>query len=124
MVRLELEQTRFSPYVLMDSDEQKYIIRGRSIPNNAKMFFEPIVDWLVEFKGKVSHDFTIELHLEYFNTSTHKYLDDILRIIGSFHVSTKVIWKYVEDDDDLLEIGERLQDYCKIPFDYVIVEED
>jgi len=124
MVRLEIEQTRFSPYVLMDSNEQKYVIRGRSIPNNAKMFFEPIVDWLTEYKDQVTNDFTIELHLEYFNTSTHKYLDDILRVIGSFHVATKVIWKYVEDDDDLLEIGERLQDYCKIDFDYVVVAEE
>ena len=123
MDRLELEETKFSPHVVLDKDKNIFFIKGRSIPNNASELYDPILEWLKAYSESPNENTEFEVQLEYFNTSTHKFLVEILSLVAGLKLNKKVKWVYEEEDDDLLEIGQRLENHIELKFDFVVIEE-
>ncbi|MBI4647060.1 MAG: DUF1987 family protein [Bacteroidia bacterium] len=41
-----IEATNRTPYVCFDSDKNIFIIEGRSYPEDAFSFYQPILNWL------------------------------------------------------------------------------
>ena len=80
-------------------------IYGRALPEDATKFFNPVFEWLRSFSSDV---YSIEVNLDYFNTSVSKKLLDLFRIIESKPGTKKVNvkWMYEEGDDEMLESGE------------------
>lgn len=122
MQKLEIEETKYSPHILLDQKENSFFITGRSIPNNASEFYEPVLQWLKTYRESPNDTTLFEMHLEYFNTSTHKYLVEILKEISLIDAKKSIKWIYEEDDDDLLEIGNRLQSQLKLDFEFSAIE--
>lgn len=61
------------------------------------------------------------LDLEYFNSSSAKFLFDIftqLKQMNSDGVPVDIDWYYDEEDVDLREAGEDLALLCELPFKY------
>ena len=59
--------------------------------------------------------------LEYFNSSSAKYLLDILQLLCNIHFESsladvKVIWIYDKKDEDMYEAGIELKQMTDIPF--------
>jgi hypothetical protein len=128
MRKLILEKTSSSPKVVLDPDKNYYEISGESRPPNVGAFYGEIMRWTDEFSLSVanSHDnappVVFNFDLEYFNSSSAKYILDLckqfaaLRSKGS---NIEVKWKYEHDDIDMLEAGQEMARISKMPFEYV-----
>jgi len=116
-----VEPTEDLPKVCLDPTQGNLLIEGTSIPEDSEDFYAPILDWLAEFVASEPEKVEFQIRLEYFNTSSSKYILDMLRIIEPLSANSKlsVIWYYHPEDEDMLEAGEDYKSLVKIPFNLV-----
>jgi hypothetical protein len=114
---IQLEGTEDTPKVLLDKGNGIFEISGRSLPEDAAEFYQPILNWLSEYgpQANASTDFVIKL--EYFNTASSKLILDVLSKLEEV-ASAKVIWYYYEDDEDMQEAGEEFSELVDVPFEF------
>ena len=126
METLHIEGSPKTPTIKFDWDKGYLEIKGRSIPENSIEFYKPLVDWLDKYSGKPQKNTNVNIHLEYFNTSSSKCILDVFKKLESIHKSgtSEVVinWHYEEDDEDMLEAGEDYQAIINIPFKMVLRE--
>ncbi len=108
-------------------------ISGYSRPEDARDFYMPIIRWIEQFSKTVLSAkskpqlVSCSFKFIYFNSSSAKYLFDIvilLKDIAKKGVPINVLWYYDEDDDELLEAGEELSEMSGIPFSFQQVRRD
>jgi len=120
MNALVIEGTPKTPRVEFNADSGALELSGKSIPENSVEFYQPIYNWLDQYKDQPSKTTSIKVQLEYFNTSSSKCLLDIFKKLEVVQKSGKsevtVIWMYEEEDEDMMEAGEDYQSIVKIPF--------
>jgi len=46
---INIKGTEDTPDVILDKENEKFEISGRSLPEDVNMFFEPIMDWIDEY---------------------------------------------------------------------------
>ena len=119
---LDLRATNDTPKVLLDPENEIFEISGRSLPEDVVSFYQPIIDWLEDYKHN-ANDFTeFVFKYIYFNTATSKLIQDILIKLEEIQESGKkvqVIWYYEEDDEDILDLGEEFSENVDVPFDII-----
>ncbi len=121
MEDLLIEPTKNTPLVDF-SGSGKMVLAGNAQAENAREFFDPVVDWITDLRIE-SVDFDVVL--DYINTASAKRLLEILRKLdtNTFIKSLKINWYYDKDDEDHLETGQILSDtLSKAQFRYVEVE--
>ena len=112
------------------------VIWGASRPEDANAFYTPILAWLDEYytlrywkDSKFNDDnpeAVFEFRLEYINSTSAKFILDILIKIGKFrmdNVFIKVEWYYDEPDLDMKESGEVFEKMAKMTFEHFSVPE-
>jgi hypothetical protein len=116
MKEMIIEATKNSPKVEFNP-EGKMIIQGRSIIEDTVSFYNPIIDWVRNCSSK---KFTLEVRLEYMNTSSSKQVFTILKSIkDNYNIKDAYIkWYYEEDDEDMLEMGKDYESMIRIPIDF------
>ena len=123
MEDLNLEGTAKTPTVDFKSNGE-LLIKGRSIPENSIEFYKPIIDWISDYGNGPQSDTSVNIQLEYFNTSSSKCNLDVFKKLESLpDTSVKIKWYYEEDDEDMLEAGEDYEAIIDLPFEMVEVEE-
>jgi hypothetical protein len=97
-------------------------IEGRSIPEDAAKFFKPLLDWTKEF---TANEIRVDIKLEYFNTSSSKFILEMLRLLENNPDNNNILvnWFYEEGDLDVLESGQYFESIIGIPFKYIEYEE-
>ena len=85
MEALIIEGTTKTPNVNFDSEKGKLEIKGRSIPENSIEFYKPLVDWLEEYSHTPKSKTEVNVHLEYFNTSSSKCILDVFKKLEAIH---------------------------------------
>jgi hypothetical protein len=126
MEKIHYDGTPKTPGVEFDSDKGELRLKGRSIPENSIEFYKPLIEWLDEYVNKPQGKTTVNIQLEYFNTSSSKCLLDLFKKLE--HLSKKgneviVNWYYEEDDEDMLEAGEDYQSIIGVPFKMIEIQE-
>src|SRR5688572_17569687 len=94
-------------------------IKGRSIPENSVEFYKPVMDKLEEYANSPKTQTTVNIQLEYFNTSSSKCLLDIFKKLEHIHKKGNQVlinWIFEDDDEDMQEAGEDYQAIIQIPF--------
>jgi len=112
MKALRIEAEIDSPEIYFNPDTKVFSISGISHPENAKEFYQQILDWLDEYyefiKNQEPSKIIVDLNFRYINSTSYKYLRDVLRKISSFrsaNFDVEVIWNYHEEDEELLHEG-------------------
>jgi hypothetical protein len=126
MEKYEIDGTPKTPTILFDINGGVLDIKGRSIPENSIEFYKPLVDALDKYSVATKSATTVNIQLEYFNTSSSKCILDIFKKLESIHKSgsdVTINWHYEDDDEDMLEAGEDYQAITGIPFKMVPVSE-
>lgn len=126
MDSINIEGTPKTPTVKFDSQSGVLVIRGRSIPENSIDFYKPLIDWLEAYANGIGDGLTLNMELEYFNTSSSKCILDVFKKLENITKQGKTVsvkWHYEEDDEDMLEAGEDYDAIIDIPFEMVKVEE-
>lgn len=97
-------------------------IEGRSIPEDAASFFRPLLDWTKDF---TADEIRVDIKLEYFNTSSSKFILEMLRLLENNTNNKNILvnWFYEEGDLDVLESGQYFESIIGIPFKYIEYEE-
>ena len=126
MEKLVTKGGKKTPTIVFDPDKRELRFEGRSIPEDTINFYEPILKWInkyVESDRKETTD--LHINLEYFNTSTSRYLFGIFKTLETYHIKGNPIlihWYYERDDFEMLESGEDYASILKIPFNMVPVD--
>ena len=121
---LYIQGSRKTPLVSFDIGG-KFRIEGRSIPEDANLFFEAVVEWIEKYLMTPSEVTTIDVALEYLNSGTSKYILQILKMLKHSTSDThKLIinWYYEEGDDDILERGEYYSSILDFDINYIETE--
>ena len=126
MNNIKMEGTAKTPDLSFDANTGVFDIKGRSIPENSVEFYKPILEWIDEYTKQTQPKTIVNIHLEYFNTSSSKCILDLLKkfeIIAKNGNDIVIRWQYEEDDEDMLEAGQDYQSIIKVPFEMVEVDE-
>ena len=122
MEKLSIPASTTSPAILLDSDEGIVSIIGRSIPKDAPALYEPVMAWVAEYVEQTKGPCEVLCRLDYFNTSTQKYLSEMLKIIARIRLEDRgeltVNWYYEEDDEEMMRVGQIFARIAKITFQY------
>ena len=121
--------TDISPEIFLSPAENRFVISGNSAPEDVRELYYPVLEWMKEFASllKNNNPYTdkkpliFKLDLEYFNSSSAKFLFDIftyLKEINNDGVPVVIEWRYDPEDTDLREAGEDLALLCEIEFKY------
>jgi len=79
METLNIKKTKTTPQIKFDKKSGVLEIFGRSIPENSSKFYEPILSWIDKYKSNPDNLTVLKIYLEYFNTSSSKYLYEIFK---------------------------------------------
>jgi hypothetical protein len=104
MKPMDVKPTNSTPAVCCGEDG-KLMISGRSIPEDAVKFYQPLLDWAAELQVS---SLKVEINLEYMNSSSSKKLLFLLKVLDANNSIKEltVNWCYEKDDEDALEIGQ------------------
>jgi len=106
--KLTIEGTGKTPAITLDP-AGLISIHGRSIPEDASMFYEKVVEWIDKYMELGKKTTRIDICFEYLNSGTSKYILQILRALKEYsQKGSKLVvnWFYENGDDDILERGE------------------
>jgi len=126
MDNYKIEGSPKTPSITFDLQSGVLEIKGRSIPENSIEFYKPLVDSLDRYSSASKPNTTVNVQLEYFNTSSSKCILDVFKKLESIHKGGSAViinWHYEEDDEDMLEAGEDYQAIINVPFKMVMVNE-
>ncbi len=126
MEKISIEGTPKTPTITFDTGKGFLEIKGRSIPENSIEFYKPLVDWLERYAQKPQATTSVNIQLEYFNTSSSKCILDVFKKLEGINKGGSAVtisWYYEEDDEDMLEAGEDYQAIINVPFKMVQVAE-
>jgi hypothetical protein len=115
--------TKNTPEVILDP-KGTIKLTGRLIPENAEDFFKPIEEWINEYFKNPAEITSVEIHLEYINSTCTKYLLDIMHRITHIHLHKNkkkflINWYYKDEDEDILEKGRFFSSSLDVPFNFV-----
>jgi len=117
------EQTAKTPLINFDPASGNFEVQGKSIPENSAHFYKPVYDWLDEYIQNPAPTTTLNIQLDYFNTSSSKCIVDLFKklelIVKNGKGAAVINWKHDENDDDMQEAGEDYRSIIKIPFNIV-----
>src|ERR1035437_5525120 len=119
-----VEQSPKTPFIECDALSGVFHIKGRSLPEDAVGFYEPLFEWLDIYFQNPAKATTLTIQFEYLNSSSSKVLVDLIRKLDVFlHLKkTEILvnWYYFEGDD-MLETGEHYKSITEVNFELVEV---
>ena len=122
MEKFIANKTSKSPFISLEKGLFQF--SGRSIPEDAKKIFKPVLDWVKEYKATNTdtNQTTTNFCFDYLDTSSSKCVFDILKILDDMYTNGHEIvinWYYEEGDDDMLDLGIHLKSFIKAPFNFI-----
>lgn len=111
---LNIDKSKNTPSVVAKIEGRKAVVDivGNSFPENAKRFYADLIDWLKLNQSNFS-EVEFNSDFNYMASSSLICFLDVLRTAVQLTGDDKCVinWKYEEDDDDILKIG---QNFSKI----------
>ena len=119
MESISIKATEATPSIEFSPQAGLLVIKGRSHPENAKIFYGPLINWCDEYAENPPEKTTLRIQLEHFNTISSKSLLDVFRSLKAIRNLEKelvVDWYYESDDEELLDAGRTYQEITGLPF--------
>jgi hypothetical protein len=120
MERLDIEQSKSTPFVRFDPDSGRMEIGGESYPENSHEFFSPVIEWIDQYLAEEEKAIFFIVTLTYMNTSSTKYMIDILDRLEGAHDegrSVAVEWYCDGDNEREMDTVEELREDFEMPFE-------
>jgi len=111
MEGLLIKRTLYTPKIEFKLNGD-FTIEGISAPENVNMMYEPMFNWINEFKNTKPEVINFTMFFEYLNTSSTKILVGFilqLKTIISDNNQLKLVWISEEDDEDMIDLAEELE---------------
>lgn len=124
MEHLQIARCKDSLAVDFNAETGVLALEGSSYPENPLDFFDPLTDWFTRYTQTIRGSLTVNVTIDYLNTSSSKCLLDFLEMLDEYHQSGGAItlnWYYEEDDEDMQETGEELCEDLELPWTMIPV---
>jgi len=124
MDNLILEKTKSTLAVNFNAQTGILDLTGSSYPENTSEFYQPLINWIQKYFLEVTKKLTLNIKIDYLNSSSIKFLSDIIDKLGNYHKSAgevEINWYYKEDDEDMLEMGEEIKEDVTFTFNLISV---
>ena len=121
MKLFNVEQTEKSPKVVLDCENNMFLLKGTSITNDAEEFYKPIIDWLEEYKNSNDKPLVFDFELDFFNIRSSR---KILRVLYKLEelcekgIDVTVRWNSASEKDHIHEAGEDYSCMVNVPFEF------
>lgn len=122
MQSLEIKASAETPEVMFDKSNGVLRINGRSLPEDAFSFYQPIIDWTEAYlRAYPMQNLELNFQLDYFNSSSGRYLLELLSKFETYGKPNlvKINWFAEEDDELMIEKGYELKSLIKLPFEVI-----
>lgn len=132
MERLFINKTAITPEIHLSPEENTFHISGTSSPEDVRALYYPVIEWVNLFCAEIidhrkspyssEKPLIFKADLEYFNSSSAKFLYDIfleLKKLTKSGIPVIVEWHYDEEDIDLKEAGFDIATLAGMEFAYV-----
>lgn len=109
MEKLFIEEREDSPSILFDKTIGLIEIKGKSLPEDAIVFYQKLHESVKQYVNSPLQKTTVNFKLEYLNSSSAKKILEIITLLEPLPHKGYVVnlnWYYKEEDDDMLEEGE------------------
>lgn len=116
---ISIKGTQETPEVLLDSSKGVFELSGKSLPEDVKEFYNPILKWFDEYSKSPNKQTILKIKMDYFNTASSKMILELFEVVQKVHASgneTIIEWYYQEDDEDMQDAGQDYSDLIEIPF--------
>lgn len=131
MQKFHIKETASTPEILLSPGDNRFFIRGNSSPEDVRALYYPVIDWVKTFVDDALEGaynmFTKEnpiyfkIDLSYFNSSSAKFLFDILselKRLKPSEIPVVVMWFYDEEDIDIKDAGADIAILVGMEFSY------
>jgi hypothetical protein len=120
-----INATKATPAINFNLQTGILSINGRSIPEDSVSFFEPLQNIVRQYLENSLPNNTINIRLDYLNSSSTACLLGILRDYEKLNksVTTIVNWQYESEDEDILNIGLNFSEIIDLKFNMIVVDE-
>lgn len=122
MDNLFVEATEITPRVEFNKNANTFKIVGKSLPEDVKNFYTPIIQWFDAYSLQPNPETNLFLEFEYFNTASSKMILVLLskvREIQKKGFKVLVTWIYPPHDAEIEESGEEFAELLNIPFQLI-----
>lgn len=133
MQGLYISPTKNTPEIKFSPEENIFRIKGNSSPEDVREMYYPVIEWIRIFiediiygEGAVystENPLKLQIDLEYFNSSSAKFLYDIfndLKRLNDSQIPYIVEWFYEEQDTDMLDAGQDIAFLVETKFSYIV----
>lgn len=114
-----MEGSRIRPAARFSKTEGTLSLKGRSLLESAEEVFDKMNQWYEEYTKDPQKETTLNIELEYFNSSTAKALIRFLMISKKLGDSSKLTINFYYDDENVLEYGRDFSEVLDIPFNFI-----
>ena len=125
---LKIESSKLTPGIVIDPSRGVFEIYGFSLPENASEFYNPVLQWLIDFKKELIDnpgafsELNIIFKLVYYNSSSLRQLVEIFHLFYEIHkmdYPIHIVWQYDSEDPQMAEAGKELSEITKVPVNIV-----
>lgn len=119
---LIIEPTDESPEVILDKENGRFEFGGKSLPEDVKEFYSPILIWLENYVKDPNDETNVKFKFDYFNSASAKQILDILSFFEQVKEgggNVKIDWYYMEDDEDMEEAGDSYGALVELPINLI-----
>ena len=116
---ISIKGTQETPEVLLDSSKGMFEISGKSLPEDVKEFYNPILKWFDEYAKNPNPQTVLKIKMDYFNTASSKMILELFEVVKKAQGAkseTIIEWYYQEDDEDMQDAGQDYSDLIEMPF--------
>jgi hypothetical protein len=112
-----IDKTADCPYVNF-TESGLLEIEGRSITEDVFSFWQPLIEWIENYIKTPAEHTKVVVYLDYTNSSSNKYLNEMMKLLDRCAAdgnSVDITWRYEQDDESILMLGEDLDALTAVP---------
>lgn len=131
MQKLYIAPTKNTPEIILSPEENIFLLSGHSAPEDVRALYYPVIEWFENYAAETRDNpaahtlekpFVMKVDLRYFNSSSAKFIYDIIIELKNMHkngIPLTVEWYYDHDDNDMLDAGMDISDITELRFDFI-----
>jgi hypothetical protein len=119
VLNLSLPGSQSSPAIRADWNAGVVVMSGESYPENSFEIYDQLIQWIDSYLSKADRSLTLELHLNYLNTSSIRFMIDIFDMLEVAHGNDKEVlvqWMFDDRNPRSAELGAEFKEDYTFPF--------
>ena len=117
-LNLSVPGSQCSPSIRADWKAGVVVMSGESYPENSFELYDQLIQWIESYLTTSEHSLTLELHLNYLNTSSVRFMIDIIDMLQSAFENNKAVlvqWMFDDRNPRSAELGSEFKEDYTFP---------